>query len=107
MKNLEKELQVCIVLVVQFKRPQDKNSDLRPDKSMIRGGGGIEQAADTILLLYRPNYYGRQHKYRKDIPDHVTEVIIDKGRNIGGTGTFFADYKNEQFFEYQVKRDED
>ena len=106
LKNLAKELDICIVLVVQFNRPQDKNSDPRPDKFMIRGGCGIEQAADTILLLYRPNYYGRQHKYRKDIPDHVTEVIIDKGRNIGGTGTFFADYKNEQFFEYQTKRDE-
>lgn len=102
LKNLAKELEICIVLVVQFSRPQNKESDPRPSKSMIRGSGGIEQAADTILLLYRPNYYGRQHKYRKDIPDHVTEVIIDKGRNIGGTGTFFADYKNEQFFEYQT-----
>ena len=103
LKNLAKELEICIVLVVQFNRPQDKNSDPRPDKSMIRGSGGIEQAADTILLLYRPNYYGRQHKYRKDIPDHITEVIIDKGRNIGGVGTFFADYKNEQFFEYKTQ----
>ncbi len=101
LKNLAKELEVCVVLVVQFSRPQEKNSDPRPDKSMIRGSGGIEQAADTILLLYRPKYYGRQHKYRKDIPDHITEVIIDKGRNIGGTGTFFADYKNEMFFEFQ------
>ena len=106
LKNLAKELEICIVLVVQFNRRQDKNSDPRPDKSRILGGEGIVQIADTILLLYRPNYYGRQHKYRKDIPDHVTEVIIDKGRNIGGTGTFFVDYKNEQFFEYQTKRDE-
>ena len=78
LKNLAKELKVCIVLVVQFKRPQDKNSDPRPDKSMIRGGGGIEQAADTILLLYRPNYYGRQLKYRKDIPTMLLRSSLTK-----------------------------
>lgn len=103
LKDLAKELKICIVLVVQFSRPKD-NADPRPDMFRIRGGSGIEQAADTILLLYRPNYYGRQHKYRKDIPDHVTEVIIDKGRNIGGAGTFFADYKNEKYFEYVDNR---
>lgn len=101
LKNLAKELKVCIVLVVQFSRI-DKNNP-RPDMSMIRGSGGIEQAADTILLLYRPDYYGREHKYRKDIPSRVTEVIIDKGRQIGGKGVFFADYKDETFFEYQTE----
>ena len=104
LKNLAKELEICIVLVVQFKIAQNKNGYPRPDRSRIHGGEGIVQIADTILLLYRPNYYGRQHKYRKDIPDHVTEVIIDKGRNIGGTGTFFVDYKNEMYFEYENNR---
>lgn len=106
LKNLAKELEICIVLVVQFNLAQNKNGYPRPDSSRILGGEGIVQIADTILLLYRPNYYGRQHKYRKDIPDHVTEVIIDKGRN-GGISTFFVDYKNEMYFEYQAKRDED
>lgn len=99
LKNLAKELRICVVLVVQFNR-EVKGEDPRPRKEWIRGSGGIEQAADTILLLYRPNYYGKRHKYRPEIPPTITEVIIDKGRNIGGSGTFFADYKNEQFFEY-------
>lgn len=99
LKNLAKELKVCIILVVQFNRDA-KGEDPRPRKEWIRGSGGIEQAADTILLLYRPEYYGKRHKYRPEIPGNITEVIVDKGRNIGGTGSFFADYKNERFFEY-------
>lgn len=99
LKNLAKELNVCITPVVQFSRIDEGNP--RPRMSMIRGSGGIEQAADTILLLYRPGYYDKQHKYRRDIPNSVTEIIIEKGRQIGGPGTFFADYKDEVFFEYQ------
>ena len=94
LKNLAKELNVCIVIIVQLNR-EANNVDPRPTLSKIKASSGIEQAADTVLFIYRPGYYGKQHKYRPTLdPSQSAEIIIAKGRNTE-TGSFYVGYKPE------------
>ena len=102
LKNLAKELKVCIVALSQMNR-QANDADPRPTLSKLKASGGIEQAADTVLMLYRPGYYGKKHRYRPDLDANATsEVIIGKGRNIG-VGSFYVGFKAElsQFYDLE------
>ena len=56
LKNLAKELDICIVLLSQLSR--DK-STTEPTLSRLRGSGQIAEAADMVLLIYRPVMYGK------------------------------------------------
>jgi len=99
-KNLAKELRVCIVALSQLNR-EAKDTDPRPALSKIKASSGIEQAADTVLFIYRPGYFGKKHKYRPDLDEKTTaELIIAKGRNIG-TGSGYVGFKGElsQFYD--------
>ena len=103
LKDLAKELKVCIVLIVQLNR-ELKDMDPRPTLSKIKASSGIEQAADTVVFIYRPGYYGKQHKYRPTLdPNQSAEIIIAKGRNTG-TGSFYVGYKPELslFYDYDA-----
>lgn len=78
-KNLARKTDLPVVLISQLSRAPDKRDDKRPRMSDLRDSGAIEEAADVILLLYRPDYYTH-----KDTGE--AEVIIAKQRN-GETGT--------------------
>ena len=94
LKNLAKELKVCIVVLVQLNRDAN-NVDPRPTLSKIKASSGIEQAADTVMFVYRPGYYGKQHKFRPTLDANKSaEIIIAKGRNTE-TGSFYVGYKPE------------
>lgn len=83
-KNIAKELHICVVLLSQLSRDRDNP---RPTIARLRSSGQIGEAADVVMLVYRPEYYGTRFKY----PDPYAEVstqgtaMIDvaKGRNIG------------------------
>ncbi|HRY32074.1 MAG TPA: DnaB-like helicase C-terminal domain-containing protein [Bacteroidales bacterium] len=83
-KNLAKELNIPIILISQLHRTSEK--DQRPALHHLRDSGQIEEAADVILLVYRPEVYGIEM-----IDFHGTEystgglAMIDlvKGRNVG------------------------
>lgn len=83
-KNLAKELNICIVLLSQLSRDRDNP---KPTISRLRSSGQIAEAADVVMLVYRPEYYGARFNY----PDPYSKVstkgtaMIDvaKGRNIG------------------------
>ena len=103
--NLAKELKVCIVALSQLNR-EAKDSDPRPSLSKLKGSGGIEQAADTIVFVYRPGYYGKRHKYRPDLdPDSTAEMIIGKGRNIG-VGTSYVGFRAENTYFFDLDSNE-
>jgi len=90
LKNLAKELNICIVLLSQLSR--DKNTT-EPTLSRLRGSGQIAEAADMVLLIYRPEMYdkgysGDNHKVR---PEGTALVRLAKGRNVG-TGEFICGY---------------
>lgn len=94
LKNLAAELGICILLVSQLSRGD--RDDPYPTLSRLKGSGDIENAADTVLLVFRPEYYkraGRKIGYRGEFKDvaveGTAEIIMAKGRNTG-TGAFMA-----------------
>lgn len=89
-KNLAKELQICIVLVSQISRSRDTTE---PTLSRIRGSGQINEAADVVLLIYRPEFYNKQYSgtLSKVSTKGTAQIKLAKGRNIG-TGEFICGY---------------
>lgn len=87
LKGIAKELNVPVVALSQLSRGvETRGGDKRPQLSDLRESGSIEQDADIVMFLYRPEYY----KITVDedgMPTQGTgEVIIAKHRN-GSTGT--------------------
>ena len=89
-KNLAKELQICIVLISQIARSRDTTE---PTLSRIRGSGQITEAADVVLLIYRPECYGKHYSsnYANVSTKGTAQIKLAKGRNIG-TGEFICGY---------------
>ncbi|MCU1196160.1 replicative DNA helicase [Stenotrophomonas maltophilia] len=89
LKGLAKFLDCPVVVLAQLNRAGAKGD--RPKVTDIRGSGGIEEVADVILFVHRPDVYNPA-----DRPGLV-EVIVGKGRNIQ-TGTVVS-LRNE--YQYQ------
>jgi replicative DNA helicase len=74
-KTLARELNVPILAVSQVGRAVERREDRRPRMSDLRGSGAIEEDADVVFLLYRPDYYDAN-----DQPG-IAELIVAKNRN--------------------------
>ena len=83
LKIMAKELNVPIICCAQLSRGPESRTDKRPMLSDLRDSGAIEQDADTVIFLYRDEYYVTD---KSDEEGNVAEVIIAKNRH-GSTGT--------------------
>ena len=82
LKNLAKELNITIVALSQLNRGVGLRNNSKPTLSDLRESGEIEQAADVVILVYRPEYYGIKDIDGQD-QKGVAEIIFAKGRSIG------------------------
>lgn len=80
LKSLARELNIPVIAVSQLSRAVEMRTDQRPKLSDLRESGGIEQAADVVMFIYREDRV-KQNTDRKNI----AEIIIAKHRN-GPTG---------------------
>lgn len=87
LKQLAKELDVPIIALSQLSRNTvQRGGDLEPRLSDLRDSGAIEQDADIVCFIHRPEYYGIQEDENGESTAGIAKVIIAKYRN-GATGT--------------------
>ena len=91
LKALAKELNICVILLHQLNRGVTERQGKRPMMSDLRDSGAVEQDADIIALIHRPEYYSIE-----DTNAHTgeTDVIVDKYRN-GQRGVVKMTFKGE------------
>ena len=95
LKIMAKELNVPVVCLSQLSRAVEGRTDKRPILSDLRESGAIEQDADSVMFLYRDDYY---HENSED--KGLAECIVAKNRH-GETGTV----KLQWFGQYQTFTD--
>lgn len=79
LKTLARELEIPVVALAQLSRSVTGRDDPRPVLSDLRESGSIEQDADLVMFLHRPDYYLQN---RDDFePTNITELIIAKHRH--------------------------
>lgn len=88
LKSVAKELNVPVIALSQLSRAVENRpgGSKKPMLSDLRESGSIEQDADMVLFLYRPEYYGLTEDEEGRSTIGIGEVIIAKHRN-GETGT--------------------
>ncbi len=84
LKSLAKELDIPIIALSQLSRQVESRTNKKPLMSDLRDSGAIEQDADIIMMLYRPEYYGSETETVSEY-EGQTILCVEKNRN-GATG---------------------
>ena len=100
LKNIAKELDIWIIALSQL------NRDLQnpvPSLGRLRDSGQIAEAADMVILIYRPEVYGKRYTEEFSNTDTQGTAMIDvaKGRNVG-LMKFIVGFKKENTNFYDL-----
>jgi len=81
LKILAKKMNVPIIVLSQLNRESEKTSNKEPMLSMLRDSGSIEQDADIVIFIHRPEYYGQKEDENGESLVDVGILIVAKNRN--------------------------
>lgn len=96
LKAIAKELNVPIIALSQLNRSvETRGGNKRPQLSDLRESGAIEQDADMVLFIHRPEYYGFEEDEEGNSLLGVAEIIVAKHRN-GAVGDIKLRFRKEQ-----------
>ena len=103
LKALARELEVPVVALSQLSRASEqRGGERKPILSDLRDSGAIEQDADLVLFIHRPEYYDREDEAKKGL----AEIMLAKNRN-GPTGDVHLRFNREYTrFDSFSQRDE-
>lgn len=108
-KIISQELNVPFIELSQLSREVEKRTDKKPLLSDLRNSGSLEQDADVVMLLYRPEYYGLDAFDRDGRPvkkEGFSQIRIAKNKdgkvctidlNFKGENLLFSDYEKSPF----------
>ena len=91
LKALSRELKIPVIALSQLSRASEqRGGDKRPQLSDLRDSGAIEQDADLVIFIHRPEYYDREDESIRG----QAEIMLAKNRN-GPTGTLKLRFTSE------------
>ena len=92
LKIVARELDCPVIALSQLSREAEKRTDKKPQLSDLRDSGAIEQDADTVILIFREDYY-QEEQLDPNEPSKA-DIRVAKNRN-GGTGFCNLMFKRE------------
>lgn len=99
LKLLAKELEVPVVAVAQLNRGPEQRTDKKPMLADLRESGSLEQDADVVMLLHRPDYYNEEERPGEG------DIIVAKHRN-GPTETLPVAFQGHLARFHDLAREE-
>jgi len=102
MKVLARELKVPVLAAAQLSRAVEQRAEKKPVLSDLRESGSLEQDADVVMFIYRPDLYEQD-----TLKQNIAEIIVAKHRNgpVGNVELVFI--KNLAKFENAATRQVD
>lgn len=115
LKELARELDLCVLVPAQLNAEGDKRGDdSRPRASDLRESKGIENEADSVLLIHNPHYESRTTDTTRDLSlGEACELIVAKGRSDGNGSahvwfipmfTQFRSMSDDEKYEQRAKQ---
>lgn len=99
MKNIAQEFGICVVLLSQLNRAVEGRTDKRPTLADLRESGNIEQDADVVLFILRPETYQAKDSGDSSL-DGKAYIITGKNRN-GITGNDIEMYFDKETMDFR------
>ncbi|MBR3559717.1 MAG: DnaB-like helicase C-terminal domain-containing protein [Bacteroidales bacterium] len=95
LKALAKELNIPVIALSQLSRAvETRGGSKRPQLSDLRESGSIEQDADMVLFIYRPEYYHLDTFEDNTPADGMAEIMFEKNRH-GSTGNVKVRFQSQ------------